>query len=76
MKVGLPLINVLIPSTKSVLIPLGSTALASATDTAIQKKICGLGHPLYLAKWTIPLIISKAEMENTMKIVKALKTLV
>ena len=37
---GLPLMkNVLPPLAKSVLIPLGSTAAASATDAACQKKI-------------------------------------
>ena len=40
MKVGLQLIkNVL----KNVLVSLGSTAAASATDTAIQKKVFGSG---------------------------------
>ena len=40
LKTGLPLIgNVLKPLTKSVLIPLGLTAAASATDAAIHKKM-------------------------------------
>ena len=40
LKAGLPLIkNVLKLLAKSVVIPLGWTAAASATDTAIQKKI-------------------------------------
>ena len=40
LKTGLPLIgNVLKPLAKSVLTPLGLTAAASATDTAIHKKI-------------------------------------
>ena len=40
LKIGLPLIgNVLKPYAKSVLIPLGLTAAASATDTAIHKKM-------------------------------------
>ena len=39
LKTGLPLIgNVFKPLTKSILIPLGLTAVASATDTAIHKK--------------------------------------
>ena len=39
MTADLPLIkNVLTPLTKSVLIPLGLTAAASATDVTIQKK--------------------------------------
>ena len=42
--VGLPLMKtVLTPLAKSVLIPLGLTAAASATDAAIQKKIYGSG---------------------------------
>ena len=40
LKTGLPLIkNVIKPLAKSVLIPLGLTAAASATDTGIHKKI-------------------------------------
>ena len=40
LKIGLPLIgSVLKPYAKSVLIPLGLTAAASATDTAINKKM-------------------------------------
>ena len=43
LKTGLPLIgNVLKPLAKSVLIPLGLTAAASATDAAVHKKM--LGH--------------------------------
>ena len=42
--VGLPLMKtVLTPLAKSVLIPLGLTAAASATDASIQKKIYGSG---------------------------------
>ena len=44
LKTGLPLIkNVIKPLAKSVLIPLGSTAAASASDAGIQKKILGSG---------------------------------
>ena len=40
LKSGLPLIsNVIKPLTKSVLIPLGLTAVASAADAGMQKKI-------------------------------------
>ena len=43
-KTGLHLMkNLLKPLAKSVLIPLGLTAAAAATDTAIYKKIFGLG---------------------------------
>ena len=41
--------NVLKPLAKSVLIPLGLTAVASATDAAIHKKMLGSGRPLDLA---------------------------
>ena len=44
LKIGLPLIkNVIKPLAKSVLIPLGLTAAASAADAGIQKKILGFG---------------------------------
>ena len=44
LKTGLPLMkNVLKPLAKSVLIPLGLTAAASATDAAIHKKMFGTG---------------------------------
>ena len=44
LKTGLPLTkNVIKPLAKSVLIPLGLTAAASAADAGIIKKSCGLG---------------------------------
>ena len=44
LKTGFPLMkNVLKPLAKSVLIPLGLTTAASATDAAIQNKIFGSG---------------------------------
>ena len=44
LKIGLPWIeNVLKPLAKSVLIPLGLTSGASATDAAIHKKVFGSG---------------------------------
>ena len=50
LKPGLPLIrNVLKPLAKSVSIPLGLTAAASATDAAIHKKIFASGRPCTLA---------------------------
>ena len=57
--------NVLKRLAKSVLIPLGFTAAASATDPAIQKKSFRSGMRT--------LIISKKEMNDIMKIVKPLK---
>ena len=45
LKIGLPLIkNVITPSPKSVLIPLGLTAAASAADAGIDKKILASGR--------------------------------
>ena len=58
LKTGLPLIkNVIKPLAKSVLIPLGLTAAASAADAGIHKKILGSGH-----NNTTTLIISNNEM--------------
>ena len=65
LKTGLPLIgNVLKPLAKSVLIPLGLTAAASATDADIDKAMFGSGNTT--------LIISKEEI-NIMKIVKSIE---
>ena len=48
LKTGLPLMkNVLKPLAKSVLIPLGLTVAASATDAAIHKKMFGSGVTTY-----------------------------
>ena len=47
------------------MIPLGLTAAALATDTAIHKKIFGSGMTT--------LIISNEEMKDIMKIVKSLE---
>ena len=65
LKTGLPLIkNVIKPFAKSVLIPLGLTAAASAADAGIHTKISGLGNTT--------LIISSKEM-NIINIVQALE---
>ena len=62
----MPLIgNVLKPLAKSVLIPLGLTAAASARDAAIHKKMSGSGFTT--------LIISNEEMNDIMKIAKSLE---
>ena len=62
----LPLMkNALTPIAENALIPLGLTAAASATDTAIQKKIYGSG--------TTALIFWNEEMEDIMKIVRSLE---
>ena len=66
---GLPLIkNVVKLLVKSVLIPLGLTALASAAEAGIHKKILGSGNN----NNTI-LIISNDEMKDIIKIVKSLE---
>ena len=66
LKTGLPLIkNVIKPLAKSVLIPLGLTAAASAADAGIHKKILGSGNTT--------LIISNKDMEDLIKIVKSLE---
>ena len=75
LKTSLPLIkNVIQPLAKSVLIPLGLTAAASAADAGIHKKNLGSGKsPLDLAKQTTTLIISNDEMGDMIKIVKSLE---
>ena len=63
---GLPLTgNVLKPLAKSILIPLGVTAAASATHAGIHKKMLRSG--------TTTLIISNEEMNDIMKILKSLE---
>ena len=66
LKTRLPLIGDLLKQlAKRVLIPLGLTAAASATDPAIHKKMFGSGAST--------LIISHKEMNDIMKIVKSLE---
>ena len=66
LKTALPLMkNVIKPLAKSVLIPLGLTAAASAADAGIHKKILGSGNTT--------LIISNNEIEDIIKIVKSLE---
>ena len=66
LKTELPLIkNVIKPLAKSVLIPLGLTAAASAADTEIHQKILGSGNTT--------LTISNEEMNDIIKIVQALE---
>ena len=67
LKIGLPLIkSVIKPLAKSVLIPLGLTAAASAADAGIHKKILGSGN-------NTTLIISNKDMDDLIKIVKSLE---
>ena len=66
LETGLPLMkNVIKPLAKSVLIPLGLTAAASAADAGIHKKILGSGNTT--------LIISNDEIHDIIKIVKSLE---
>ena len=66
LKTGLPLIeNILKPLAKSVLIPLKLTAVASATDAVIHKKMFGSVNTT--------LIISNEEMNDVMKIINAIE---
>ena len=71
LKTGLPLIkNVIKPLAKIALIPLGSTAAASAGDAGMHKKILGSGnHPSH----NTVLIISNDEIKDIIKIVKSLE---
>ena len=65
-KTGLPLIgNVIKPLAKSVLITLGLTAAASATDLTTHKKMFASGF--------ITVIIYNEEVNDIMKIVKSLE---
>ena len=57
---------------KSVLIPLGLTAAASAADAGMHKKILGSGNPSSSHNNTV-LIISNNEMEDIIKMVKSLE---
>ena len=73
LKNGLPLIkNVIKPLAKSVLIPLGLTAAASAADAGIHKKILGSGRNKNNNN-NNTLIISNDEMGDIIKIVKYLE---
>ena len=70
LKAGLPLMkSVIKPLAKSVLIPLGLTAAATAAaDAGIHKKILGSGH-----NNNTTLIISNDEMDDILKIIKYLE---
>ena len=57
--------KVAVPIAKDILTPLGITAAASAIDAGIQKKIHGSG--------TTTLVISNEEINDIIKIVKALE---
>ena len=57
--------NVITPLAKRVLIPLGLTAVASAADEGIHKKILGSANTT--------LIITNKDIEDLIKIVKSLE---
>ena len=62
---GLPLIgNVLKPLAENVLITLGLTAAASATDATIPKKMFRFSRPSDLASRNTTLIVSNEEMND------------
>ena len=68
-RTGLPLMkSVMKPLAKSVLLPLGLAAAASAADAGIHKKVLGSGH-----NNNTNLIISNDEMDDIFKIVKSLE---
>ena len=69
-KLAGPLMKVGLPLAKNVLAPLGLTAAMSATDGSIQKKI----HGSRATKGAgVKLIIEKEDMNDIMKIIKALE---
>ena len=65
-----PLMKVALPLAKNVLAPLGLTAAMSAIDGSIQKKIHGSGATKGAE---VKLIIEQEDMNDIMKIIKALK---
>ena len=77
LKTGLSIIkNVIKLLAKSLLIPLGLTAAASAADAEIHKKILKSGRPHSSSSAshnTTTLIISNDEIEDIIKIAKSLK---
>ena len=74
LKTGLPLItNVIKPLAKTVLIPLGLTAAASAADAEKHKQIIGSGNRHSFSASHKTLIISNNEMGDIAKIVKSLE---
>ena len=62
-----PLLKFAVPLAKNVLLPLGLTAAASATDAGIQKSIRGSGGA------TTTLIISNEDLDEIKKIIKCLE---
>ena len=74
LKAGLPITkNVIKLLVKSVLVPLGSTAAASAAEPRIHKKNLRICCPSSSAARTTALIISNDEIKDTIKIIKFLE---
>ena len=76
LKIRLPIIkNVITTLAKSVSIPLGLTAAASAADAGIHKKILGSGdrHHSSSALHNTTLIISNKDMKDLIRIIKSLE---
>ena len=69
-KLAGPLMKVALPLAKNVLAPLGLTAAMSAIDGSIQKKIHGSGVTKGAG---VKLIIEQEDMNDIMKIIKALQ---
>ena len=69
-KLAGPLMKVALPLAKNVLAPLGLTAAMSAIDGSIQKKIHGSGATKGVG---VKLIIEQEDMNDIMKIIKALE---
>ena len=69
-KLAGPLMKVALPLAKNVLAPLGLTAAMSAIDGSMQKKIHGSGVTKGAG---VKLIIEQEDMNDIMKIIKALK---
>ena len=74
LKTGLPLIrNAVKTLAKSVLIPLGLTASASAADAWIHKKILGSGNRHCFRASHTTLILSNDEINDIIEIIKSLE---
>ena len=69
-KLAGPLMKVAMPLAKNVLAPLGLTAAMSAIDGSIQKKIHGSGVTKAAG---VQLIIEQEDMNDIVKIIKALE---
>ena len=69
-KLAGPLMKAAMPLAKNVLAPLGLTTAMSAIDGSIQKKIHGSGATKNAG---VKLIIEQEDMNDIMKIIKALK---